>query len=76
MPMNELGKTLLGIGLLISFVGVLLCVASRTGFPLGKLPGDFAYRSRRVSIFFPLVTSILISIVVSLLLYLISRFRR
>jgi hypothetical protein len=74
--MNELGKTLIGIGILIAFVGALLLIASRTGLPLGRLPGDFAYRSKGVSIFFPLATSLLVSIVLSLLLYLFSRFRR
>jgi len=74
--MNELGKTLLGVGLLIALAGALLLVTARTGLPLGRLPGDFAYRTKNVSIFFPLATSILISIVLSLLLYLFSRFRR
>lgn len=44
LQMNELGKTLLGLGLLIAIVGVLLLLAGRIGLPLGRLPGDIAYR--------------------------------
>ena len=54
----------------------VLLLAGRMGLPLGRLPGDFAYRGRKVAIFFPLGTSILISVVLSLLFYLISVFRR
>jgi hypothetical protein len=46
------------------------------GLPLGRLPGDVAYRGKHVSIFFPIGTSILISIVLSLIFYLLSRFHR
>ncbi len=74
--MADLGKTLLGLGLLLAIIGALLMIAERTGLPLGKLPGDIAYRGRNVQVFFPLGTSILISIVLSLIFYLISHFRR
>ncbi len=74
--MAELGKVLLGLGLLLVFVGGLLVFAGRTGLPLGRLPGDFVYRGKHVSVFFPLGTSILISIVLSVIFYLISRFHR
>ena len=74
--MAELGKALLGLGLLLVVVGAVLLVAARFGVPLGKLPGDFSFRGKHVSFFFPLGTSILLSVVLSLILYLISRFRR
>jgi hypothetical protein len=74
--MGDLGKALLGLGLLIALVGVLLLLAGRFGLPLGRLPGDFAYKSKHVSVFFPLGTSILISILLSLILYILSRFQR
>lgn len=74
--MNEFGKALLGLGLLLVVIGGLVLLAGRMGLPLGRLPGDFAYRGKRVSIFFPLGTSIVISVALSALLYLISRFRR
>lgn len=74
--MPELGKALLGFGLAIALIGILLLVAGSIGLPLGRLPGDVSYRGKHVSFFFPLGTCILISIVLSLLLWLITRVRR
>jgi hypothetical protein len=73
--MVELGKALLGLGLLITLIGALLLLAGRFGLPLGRLPGDFAYRGKNVSVFIPIGTSILISIILTAIFYLISRFR-
>lgn len=74
--MNELGKALIGLGILVALIGVAVLVAGRIGLPLGRLPGDFAYRGRNVSFYFPLATCILISVVLTVVLYLVSRFRR
>jgi hypothetical protein len=74
--MAELGKLLLGLGVLLIVVGALLVLAARFGFPLGRLPGDISYRGKNVSVFIPLGTSVLISVFLSILLYLILRFRR
>ena len=74
--MNELGKALLGLGILIALIGAALLLAGRIGLPLGRLPGDFAYKGKNVSFYFPLGTSILLSIVLSAVLYLLSRFHR
>ena len=67
---------LLGLGLLLMVVGAVLMLAARFGLPLGRLPGDVSYQGRNVRVYFPLGTSILISIVLSILFYVISRFRR
>jgi len=74
--MNELGKALLGLGLLLAVIGAALLLGGRIGLPLGRLPGDIAYKGKDFSVFFPLGTSILISIVLTALFYLLSRFRR
>ena len=74
--MSELGKALIGVGILIVLIGVALLIAGRVGLPLGRLPGDFAYKGKNVSFYFPLGTCILISVVLSVILYLLSRFRR
>jgi hypothetical protein len=74
--MHDLGKALLGLGLLLAVIGAALMLAGRFGLPLGRLPGDFAYRGKNVSFYFPLGTSILISIVLSVLFYLLSHLRR
>jgi hypothetical protein len=74
--MTELGKTILILGLILVVVGAILLFAGRIGLPLGRLPGDLAWRGKNVRVYFPLGTSILISIVLTVLFYLISRFRR
>ncbi len=74
--MHELGKMLLGFGLLIAVIGAAILLASRIGLPLGRLPGDISYKGKSFSLYFPLGTSILISIVLSVILYMLSRFRR
>ena len=74
--MNDLGKLLIGLGLLLLIAGGLLLLLGRSGVPLGRLPGDISYRGKNVSVYFPLGTSILISVLLSVVFYLLSRFRR
>ena len=74
--MNDLGRLLIGLGLLLVIAGGILLLLGRTGVPLGRLPGDISYRGKNLSVYFPLGTSILLSIVLSLVFYLLSRFRR
>jgi hypothetical protein len=73
---NELGKALIGLGVLIALLGVVLLFAGRLGLPLGRLPGDLAYKGKNVSFYFPLGTCILFSVLLTVVLYLLSRFRR
>jgi hypothetical protein len=74
--MNDIGRMLIGLGLLLLVAGGVILLLGRTGLPLGRLPGDFAYRGKNVSFFFPLATSLLLSVVLSLIFYFFSRFRR
>jgi NADH:ubiquinone oxidoreductase subunit 6 (subunit J) len=74
--MQELGKILLGIGLVLVLLGAVVLLAARFGMPLGRLPGDISYKGKNFSFYFPLGTSLLISIVLSVILYLIARWRR
>lgn len=74
--MSEFGKLLIGLGVALIVGGGVLILLGRTGLPLGKLPGDIIYRGKNTTFYFPLVTSILLSIVLSALLYLVGRFRR
>jgi hypothetical protein len=76
MPLQFFGRTMVAVGLAIALVGALVLLVARTGMPLGRLPGDFSYKGRSFSFYFPLGTSLLISIVLSAILYFISRFRR
>ncbi len=70
--MSELGKMLIVFGIILAVVGVILLAGPKIPW-LGKLPGDFIYRGRRVTFYFPLATSIVLSIILSLLLYLFRR---
>ena len=73
---SELGKLLLLAGAFLAIIGVVLIVAGRLHLPLGRLPGDISYRGKNVVVYFPLGTSILISLLLSLLLFVISRWRK
>jgi uncharacterized protein YybS (DUF2232 family) len=70
--MNEVGKLLVIFGLLIAAVGLLLWSGMGRGW-LGRLPGDIHYTKGNFNFYFPVVTCILISIVLSLLLWLFRR---
>ena len=74
--MTELGKLLVGLGAVIVVAGILLMLLGRTNLPLGRLPGDFLYRGKTTTVYFPLATSLVLSVVLSILLYLVSRWRR
>jgi Protein of unknown function (DUF2905) len=64
------------IGTLLIAAGIGVLIAGRFRIPFGRLPGDFSYRGKSFAFYFPLASSILISILLSLLFYLINRFRR
>jgi len=70
--MAGFGKTLIYLGILLVVVGVLLSLVGNIPW-LGHLPGDIAIQRGRFSFYFPLTTCILISVVVSLVLYFFRR---
>ena len=74
--MTELGKLLIWLGAVIAAAGILLVLLGRTGLPLGRLPGDITYRGKHTTVYFPLATSILLSVVLTVVLYFVSRWRR
>jgi hypothetical protein len=69
-----MGKILIIVGGIIVLAGLIIQFSGRIPF-LGKLPGDLSIDRENVKIFFPITTCIVISIVVSILLYLIQRFK-
>ena len=73
--MAQLGKILIVLGAVILIAGVLLLVLGRTNLPLGRLPGDIIYRGKHTTFYFPLATSILLSVLLSLVLYVIGRWK-
>lgn len=71
--MAELGKLLLVLGAIIVVIGAALLVAGRFNLPLGRLPGDFVLRGKNSVFYFPLATSIILSIVLSLIVWFLNR---
>ena len=73
MPdLTGMGRILIVIGLVIAGVGLVMLFAGKIPL-LGKLPGDFFFRGKNVSFYFPLTTCILISVVLTLILWFINR---
>jgi len=70
--MNEMGKYLVIVGLLIAAVGVLLWSGVGKGW-LGRLPGDIHYSKGNFSFHFPIVTCLIVSVVLTLLLWLFRK---
>jgi hypothetical protein len=75
-PARELGKWLIFGGLIMSVIGGLFLVGGRLPFRLGRLPGDIAMEGKRGSFYFPIVTCILLSVVLTFVMWLISLFRK
>jgi hypothetical protein len=71
-----MGRLLIGLGVALVLAGSVVLLLERVGLGPGRLPGDFVYRGRNVQVWFPLGTSIVLSILLSAVLYLISRMRR
>jgi hypothetical protein len=74
--MADLGKLLVFFGAILVVAGIALMLLGRMNVPLGRLPGDFLYRGKNTTVYFPLATSVVLSVVLSVLLYVVSRFRR
>ena len=71
---QQFGKWLIAAGLVIALVGVLMVVLGRVG--LFKLPGDLEFGSKNWRIYFPIASCIVLSVVLTLILWLINYFRR
>jgi Protein of unknown function (DUF2905) len=67
------GRTLIVIGLAIAALGLLLTLGDRLPIRLGRLPGDIEVRGKNSVFYFPIVTCILLSIVLSFVMWLFNR---
>jgi Protein of unknown function (DUF2905) len=74
--MAEVGRFLVVVGIALVVIGGIVMLLGRTGVPLGRLPGDILYRGKNTTFYFPLASSILISVVLSIVLFLIGRLKR
>ena len=75
-PTRELGRTLLILGVVLLVVGTFFFFGGRLPFRLGRLPGDIVHKGEHATFYFPIVTSIVLSVGLSLLFWLLSRLRR
>jgi hypothetical protein len=77
--MNPVSRILIGLGVLLVAIGLVWAALSGSGLskylPFGRLPGDIVVERENFKFYFPLATSIVVSVLISLLLYLLSRFR-
>ena len=74
--MGDLGRMLIFFGGLLLVIGIVLVFAGKMNLPIGRLPGDIVYRGKNTIFYFPLATSILLSVILSLVLYVVNRMRR
>ena len=59
----------------IVVLGLVIILAGKLNLPIGRLPGDFTWRGKNTTVYFPLMTSIVLSVVLSLVLYFVNRMR-
>ena len=69
---SQFGKIFLIIGIVIAGIGLLMMIGGKIPW-IGKLPGDFFFKGEKFTFYFPLTTSILVSVVLTLILWLINR---
>ena len=75
-PSQQLGRTLLILGAVLIAAGALLYFGGKLPFRLGRLPGDIVHRGQRSTFYFPLVSCLVISVLLTFILWIINQFRR
>jgi hypothetical protein len=73
---REIGKILLIIGMVLVSAGTLLILGAKLPLRLGRLPGDIVVQGRNSSFYFPIVTCIIVSVALTLLMWIVNFFRR
>jgi len=74
--MADLGKILLLFGVILVVLGLMFVLLEHTNLPIGRLPGDIIYRGKNTTFYFPLATCILLSVVLSVVLYVIGKLKQ
>jgi hypothetical protein len=69
----QIGRTLIAIGAVLVVAGLLITLGARLPFRIGRLPGDFVYRGRHSVFYFPLMTSLLLSLALSIIMWLVGK---
>ncbi|GHV26966.1 hypothetical protein FACS1894167_01160 [Synergistales bacterium] len=74
--MNSAAKLLMIAGCVIFAAGAVMYAASKFGLPFGKLPGDISYEGKNFKVFAPLTSMIVLSVILTIALNLITRFKK
>ena len=74
MKMENIARFIILAGIALIVIGVIVLGLAKLNFPLGRLPGDIRIESQNGSFYFPITTSILVSIILTVLINLIGRF--
>jgi hypothetical protein len=74
--MGDVGRMLMVLGGLLLVVGVVLIFAGKVNLPIGRLPGDIVMRGKNTTFYFPLMTSIVLSVLLTLVLWVVGRMSR
>ena len=74
--MYNIGRTILIMGILLVIAGTVLVLSGKMGLPFGELPGDITWQRKNITVFIPLGTMLMVSVVLSLILNLFSRWKR
>jgi len=74
--MGDLGRMLVALGGLLLAVGVVLILGGKVNLPIGRLPGDIIIRGKNTTFYFPLMTSIVLGVILSLVVWGVGRMRR
>ena len=73
--MSGPGRLLIILGLVLAAAGVAISIGGRLPIRFGRLPGDIVYRGKNATVYFPVVTCILLSVVATLVMWLFHRGR-
>jgi hypothetical protein len=73
--MTDVGKFLVIAGVALAALGVALMIFGKAGIPLGKLPGDIIYSGKNSTVYFPLATSVVVSVVLTLVLWVLGKWK-
>ncbi|MBI3681112.1 MAG: DUF2905 domain-containing protein [Acidobacteria bacterium] len=71
--MSTIGRSLVLFGLILVVIGALVMLADRLQFRIGRLPGDMVWKGRNSVFYFPLMTSLLVSLLLTLILWVLGR---
>ena len=75
-PTREIGKSLLVFGAFLLLAGAVLAFGTKLPLRLGRLPGDIVYRGKHTTFYFPIATSIVLSVILTVVYWLVSAVKR